>query len=174
LWLAAGLLLAAGPAGCKSKQEAAQARALDTVSQLGGEVEVDRNRPGRPVIKVLLGNTRTTDDDLAALQPLDALEELYLSRTDVTDDGLPHLAGLTNLRILTLASTRVSDRGLVNLEGLKALRWLDLEGALVTDAGLVHLEPLTALENLYLGRTAVSDERVEVLRKARPQLTVHR
>ncbi len=42
----------------------------------------------------------------------------FLDNTQVTDDGLAHLENLTALQEVWLDNTRITDAGLANLEGL--------------------------------------------------------
>src|SRR5437870_8669622 len=127
----AALFLALGTAGGCGRTPADELAA--EVVALGGEVERDEQRPGRPVLKVLLGNTPTTDGTLVYLRGQSELRELYLLGNRVTDVGLRHLEGLSRLETLSLARTEVTDMGLRHLEGLSRLRSLDLEGTPVSD-----------------------------------------
>jgi hypothetical protein len=60
------------------------------IKKLGGTVELDGKRPGKPVIKVNFFARPVTDADLEALAPLTDLEWLGLSNSKVTGAGLKH------------------------------------------------------------------------------------
>jgi hypothetical protein len=169
----AALILIAGTAGCGCNRTPEDELAAE-VAALGGDIERDEQRPGRPVIKVLLGNTPTTDGTLAYLRGQTELRDLYLLGTHVTDVGLRHLEGLLRLETLSLARTQVSDMGLRHLEGLSRLRCLDLEGTQVTNKGLARLHGLRELKTLYLARTRVTDAGVDQLQQALPGLKIVR
>src|SRR5207248_2587820 len=130
------LLVVLGTAGCG--RPSPEERLASEVAALGGEIERDGSRPGRPVVKVLLGNTPATDATLELLHGLTELRELYLLGTHVTDMGLRHLEGLDRLETLSLARTAVTNSGMRHLAELRQLRCLDLEGTQVGDAGLTR------------------------------------
>ena len=139
------------PTQLRSPQE----KAIATIENLGGLVEVDKENG--VVVLVDLKLTRVTDDGLVCLKGLANLRELCLSLTKITGAGLVHLKGMTKLEELDLTATKVTDAGLVHLKGLTKLEWLPLLGTKVTDAGLVHLKGLTKLVELNLIATKVTD-----------------
>ena len=98
-----------------------------------------------------------TDNDLAQLKGLTALQMLDIPGTLLTDAGLAQLQGLTALEYLNLAGTRITDAGLAHLKGFTALQCLDLENTQISDAGLAQLKGFTALRRLYLENTQISD-----------------
>ena len=170
--LAGGLLLLAG---CGSRHGAAYDRAVETANRLNGEMQQDPDRPGKPVVRLLLGNTGATDRDVEKLRGFKDLEALYLSRTQVTDDGLRHLSAFPNLHTLSLRQTQVTDRGLEHLKGLSNLRELYLDGTGITDAGLEHLKGLTKLRTLHLADGhRVTEAGIQELQKALTELQVRR
>ena len=72
--LAAALLLVPGPSASAQSDNAEQERAIARIEKLGGKFELDEKRPGKPLIKVDLRQTKVTDADLEILnsksQPL--------------------------------------------------------------------------------------------------------
>jgi hypothetical protein len=59
---------------------------------------------------------------------------------EVTDEGLAHLRQLPALETLDLEYSAVTDSGLILLASLPSLRWVDLGGAAgVTSAGIAAL-----------------------------------
>lgn len=109
------------------------------------------------VVMVGFDGTRATDDDLAALQGLTELRELWLIDTRVTDTGLAHLHKFPHLQELWLDGTEVTDTGLVQLQEIPQLRYLNLEHTKVSDSGLRHLANCTELNTLVLTFTEVTD-----------------
>jgi hypothetical protein len=87
-----------------------EAKAIAEIKNLGGGVEVDENRPDKPVTIDLRGS-RATDAGLENLKALSRLQTLNLLRTNITDAGLEHLTGLTELRYLGLSNTKVTAAG---------------------------------------------------------------
>jgi hypothetical protein len=152
------------------------------VKRLGGEVQVDAEQPGRPVVGVDLDETRVTDNDLVRLQGLPRLRALSLNSTNIGDAGLKNLRGLTSLEELALSATDVTDAGLAHLRGLSNLRTLDLDASRgvaaiqsavsgsgparpgrvgkprlrITNAGLADIQGLTNLVNLDLTGNAIT------------------
>jgi hypothetical protein len=111
-----------------------------------------------------------TDDDMAQIEGLTALQELDIFGTDVTDAGLAHLKGLTSLQKLNLFKTGITDAGVAQLKGMKALQQLDLCETQVTDAGLAQLKGLTNLKSvMVLNDPQLTDSGVADLQKALPQ-----
>jgi hypothetical protein len=121
-----------------------------------------------------LDGTPVTNAGLEHLRGLTQLQVLDLDSTHLTDAGLEHLRGLTQLKELALHNTPVTDAGLGHLRGLTQLQVLTLTCTRVTDAGLEHLRGLTQLQLLNLFSTAVTDAGVNELKKALPNLTIHR
>lgn len=100
---------------------------------------------------------RIGDDDLAPLEDLPDLDNLYLGGTQISDAGLQHIKGLTELRSLWLGHTQIHDAGLKNLARMQQLSMLDLSGTNVTDAGIPSLVPLRRLRILSLNYTKITD-----------------
>ena len=110
---------------------------------------------------LLIHEGQATDDSLAMLRGLGALEELNIARaTELTDAGLAHLSGLTGLKRLSIGgSGKLTDAGLAHLAGLRRLQYLYLwpGGDSITDAGLLHLAGMTDLEELTIFNATIGD-----------------
>ena len=76
--LAAALLLVPGPSVRAQGDNAEQERAIARIEKLGGKVELDEQRPGKPVIKVDLRQTKVTDADLQILKAFTQVRSLNL------------------------------------------------------------------------------------------------
>lgn len=124
--------------------------------------------------RLLLDRTKIGDASLASIGKLSELEKLSLRDTWVTDAGLESLKPLVKLRELDLTGTRIGNKGLVPLGELTALESLMLSGTRITDAGISSLDPLDFLVELWLVDTKISVDRVEILRRARPNLKIVR
>jgi hypothetical protein len=144
------VVLAAFPGLRLGAQEgdAEQERIVAKISELGGKVELDEQKPGKPVIKVNLSDTAAADKDLPQLQKLSQLRELNLSNTKLTNAGMKVVSRLTTLK------------------------QLGLDGTVITDAGLVQLTSLSQLEGLSLTKTKVTKNGIDKLLKAIPKLNV--
>ena len=118
----------------------AEDNSIEFVEKLGGEVNPDSKRPGKPVIEVELASSRVTDAGLKELAGLKNLTTIELDFTLVTDAGLKELAGLKSLTTLELGYTKVTDAGLKELAGLKNLTTLKLSSTPVTGVGLKELQ----------------------------------
>src|SRR5690348_16829679 len=96
IWLAA---LAAGASRAVSAGDGPAAglgetgHAIAAIERVSGMVELDRERVGAPPIRVMLGNPRTGNDDLAAVAALPTVETLVVAPCEVTDAGLRHIEG---------------------------------------------------------------------------------
>src|SRR5262245_48717720 len=133
-WMTAALglgltLLLFASAG--SRQDGAdRGRAVAEIRRLGGVVEVDAARPGKPVIGVDLSLGKDApgvagDKQLEALRHFPELRRLSLGGTRATDDGLAQLRPLKRLRQLDLGNTSVSGAGLAHLKAAVQLERLN-------------------------------------------------
>jgi hypothetical protein len=127
-------------AGCtQSPGGADEAAAVALIQKLGGKVEYEGERAERRVVKVYLHQTRVSDDDLAVLEKLPKLRNLFLGKTKIGDAGLSHLEHADELQTLSLNSTAVTDAGLKSLSELKNLKTINLQETRVTAAGAAQL-----------------------------------
>ncbi len=107
---------------------------------------------------LMLDFTSITDDHLAQLKSLKALETLSLHRNNqLNGEGLVHLKDLTSLRELRFYVTPIRDFALAHIRHMKSLEELSLQSTQVTDEGLVHLQGLPRLKKLILPRQ-IGDE----------------
>ncbi len=106
------LLLICATMVCAQRHDSERERAIARIKELGGKVEVDADSPGKPVVKVFLGDKAMKDADLQHLKGLTKLQELHLGGTKITDRGLENLKGLTDLRKLHLDRTEITDESL--------------------------------------------------------------
>lgn len=93
-------------------------RALAIVRRRGGRCEIDKDSPGKPVVRVILFKTRVTDDEVRQLKWLSRLRYLDLAGTEVTDACLDGLRELRELQFLDLSGTKVTRAGLIDLRKL--------------------------------------------------------
>jgi hypothetical protein len=110
----------------------------------------------------------TKVSDLTPLKEITGLQSLVLMDTAVSD--LTPIKELTGLQLLDLSDTKVSD--LTPLKELKNLQVLWLDSTAVSD--LTPLKELKGLAVLNLYGTKVSDEQVAELKKALPEIEIHR
>jgi hypothetical protein len=81
----------------------AEEKAVAAITKLGGKVERDDNKEGKPVIVVGLSYSTLTDADLKGLAACPQLRQLVLFRCQkVTDAGLKELAACPQLQTLEL------------------------------------------------------------------------
>lgn len=117
-----------------------------------------------PAIEIFdLSGTRITDQGLSQLPLIWRLADLDLARTRVTGDGLPSLRRFTFLGRLDLSDTELTNEGLRNLRGL-SVRIVALDDTSITDQGLAGLESIW-LHGLSLRRTKISDAAIEYLQR---------
>ncbi len=134
-----------------------QAEVVASIKKLGGMVEIDEQRPGKPVVKVDLHETKITDADLELLGSLPELRTLDLRRTSITDAGVARLRGLKQLRLINLFRTQITNDGLVHLSGNKDLETLLVGGTKITDEGATHLRAFAKLKKLSVFDTQIGD-----------------
>jgi hypothetical protein len=108
-----------------------------------------------------------TDYDLHTLT---SLRRLILAGTTFSDKDMEGLAKLTDLEELNLSGTSITDEGMKHLAGLKKLHTLRLNGGPITDTGMKSLHGLSALRYVELYDTKVSEDAVQALGQAVPEL----
>lgn len=152
----------------------------------------------RRVSSVDLRSTVIIDADVVHLSRLTYLEDLDLRGTAVSDAGIAHLNGLRNLRFLNLGGTSVTGIGLGELRDSTNLRFLHLDGTPMTESGVAQLRSFTNIQILTINETALTDaivadlshlrslrslqlthtkvtqEGVDLLKRALPQCTIIR
>src|SRR5436190_19157932 len=137
------LLMAGGVCAAQEGRNVEQDEAIAAIQKMKGRMEVDPQRPGKPVIKVHLYAGKTAGIGLAPLAKLPETEWIGLHLSGITEEDLEHLKGLTKLRRLGLADIHLSDAGLQRLEGMTTLEILYLMENPITAAGLDHSRNLT-------------------------------
>ncbi len=120
----------------------------------------------------LSGNPEIGDQDLAYLEGLKDLTQLFLDLTDVTDAGIPSIIKLDSLQEIDLGGTAVGDDGLKLLSTLTSLEVLWLANSKVTDRGITHLQELPNLRLVDLRKTQTTQAGIEQLKRERPELKV--
>jgi len=108
---------------------------------------------------------------IAAAAPF--LVEAQLADTKITDKSLAILSTFPNLRKIDLSETAVTGAGASKILALPHLEVLILTGTGADDAWLKSLQPGASLRTLGLFQTKVTDQAIDVFRKANPKLTVY-
>ena len=147
--------VAALPAGMSSSSNVERQKALAIITQLGGNYEEDASLLGKPITKVNLAGTKTSNIELLKLKCLTSLTSLNLNSCDAVGDvGLAAVENMKDLDSLDLGHCfKMTDQGLEHLAGLTKLTSLKLQESgsyTYTGAGLVHLKGLTRLRVLHL------------------------
>jgi hypothetical protein len=122
--------------------------------------------------ELFLKGTRITDKGLAHLKDHPRLRFLSVAATEVTDAGLTHLKHCKELEDLGLDATRLGDDGLLHLKGLAKLKLIWLNDTSITDAGLTHLKVLSGLKTLVVAKTQVTAEGLADFQTAVPGCTI--
>ncbi|MGH7134824.1 MAG: hypothetical protein ACREHD_03740, partial [Pirellulales bacterium] len=128
---------------------------------------------GQRLLQPLAGHARlrhigldgagVTDETLAIVGQVPALNGVALINGQFTDDGLAHLAGAKWLQYLSIRDTPISGEGLRHLISLPRLTRLDLGGTQIGDRQLVAIGQFTTLEVLSLNDTTISDDGLPAL-----------
>jgi len=151
--------------GAKSSKEPSESHqaAVAKINEAGGAVRRIAQNTDEVEVSLALAPPPIKDALLSSVADVENVVWLELQGTSITDQGLKKIAGMETLRRLHLERTGVSDEGLKHLGRLSELEYLNLYGTKVTDAGLEHL-------NVW--GSDVSDEGMEKLREAMPELAV--
>jgi hypothetical protein len=167
VWLTVLMVAVAG--GALPGQETARPKptiedaAIELVERLGGELELVAQ--GKITLRaVRLMDSKVTDDDLAVLAKLPALEELYLSRTAISDRGLAHVAKIKTLKRIDLFATKITDEGLAQLKDQTELVRLGVGDTELTGGALDTIGRMAKLEQLYISRVPIADDAIGKLK----------
>lgn len=123
--------------------------------------------------QVRIRGGRIGDQGLVQLSRCSRLRFLNLPQGQFSDAGLAALTDLPQLELLRFGSPHVTDAGMVHLQAMPRLRFLHLIAVPLTDRGLARIGQCERLESCYLDDIVLSDEAVEALLIARPQLHLH-
>lgn len=109
--------------------------------------------------KLTLSGKTITDDTLALLTGLTALEELSTDGIQLTDDGFKHFKAFQNLKSLAFfhpafRSEKFTGGGLVHLKALPKLERLTFAGSTAGDAAMEAIGQLTQLKEFRTWHTA--------------------
>ncbi len=100
--------------------------------------------------------TDVDPDELAVLQHLDDLVELWVDFSPKFDDRcMGYIQHLPRLRLLSIVDTAVTDRGLEKLN--PRLEWLLMERTNTSDAGMKHVRRLRRLKWLSVDSPRITD-----------------
>jgi Leucine-rich repeat (LRR) protein len=117
---------------------------------------MDRVATRQELRRLSLAQTRITDAGLKQLRNLGSLRELDLYYAEfVTDDGIAALRGISALERLNLRGTRVTSRVFEHLAHFEALQSLDISYTQIDDSGFDLLAELPRLERLAIGGTRI-------------------
>ena len=146
------------PIDAKSFTDLSLLTKLETLSMDGMSVGVLAQMGNMPTLKHLsMPGSRLSEEDMAALAALTALETLDLSNCSIST--ISGLETLTKLKTLDLSSNAV--RNLTALSGLTGVQQLNLAHNAVNDlsalSGLVNMEELDVSHNSLTTLNSVSD-----------------
>jgi internalin A len=167
-FLAAVLVMAAGPAGAQTARPPAQATTPGAYAGIVQRIEgrggyVVRDRSGE-ITEVSLARTNATDDDVAFVAQIKTLKRVDLSFTYVTDLGVKELRGLRQLEDLDLETAEaLTDAAMNYVREIPTLKRLKVRGVDITDAGMPAIGHMTGLVALDLSHTMIEDVGLEVL-----------
>jgi Leucine-rich repeat (LRR) protein len=100
-----------------------------------------------------------SDEHLAALHSLPALNSLQLDHTNVSNASAERIATFANLKVLGLGSTKINDEAIPTISKLTDLFMLRLDDTALTDEGLAPLAgKLRMLASLDVSGTNLSDD----------------
>lgn len=118
-------------------------------------------------VLTLYNKCSLTDETLALLSPLEALEEFAVDGAKITDDGLKAMASWKSLRRLTffhvLMKEKFTGAGVAQLAGLPALERFGCGGSSFNDEGMAACATLPMLRELRIWHTLATDAGVAKL-----------
>jgi len=149
------------------------AEILAKIEELGGHVEIDKSRPGQPIISLRLFDSSISDKSLfRLLAEMPELEQLNLRRVLVGDRLAKELPRLSKLWELSLEDSRITDDGLASIGRMKTLEILVLSNTKTSDAGFIQLAGLAKLQHLLAHECDLSDDGYAKLNQALPECNI--
>jgi len=153
------------------------AEVLAKIQELDGntDVEVDKTRPGQPIVSFRLFDSTISDESLIRLlAEMPELEQLNLQRILVGDCLAQELPRLSKLWFLRLDDSRITDDGMTYIGQMTSLKVLSISNTKISDAGFIHLSGLKKLEDLMTEECDVSDDGYARFKQALPKCSVSR
>jgi len=128
--------------------------------------------------QLVLRGVPLDDAGLEQLAVLKRLQILNLPQTRVSNDGLRYLAAFPDLQLLRLGSPDLDDDGVRRIAELcraelPQLRFLHLMAPEISDRGLAAVAEIKSLQSFYLDDSTVTDDGLDRLILARPDLHIH-
>jgi internalin A len=115
---------------------------------------------------------KLNDESLKVISTLPAIKRLVLANNDLSAEGIKALASLRTLEQLFLGSTSIDDSAVQHIVKMENVTSLGLDDTKVTDKGLKQLAELKSLRNLYITEKVFSQEAIDGLKTALPQLQI--
>lgn len=134
---------------------------VKTVSAIEGQLSDNSLAwvAGLPALETLeIRKGKISSKGLIHFKGLQQLQRLYLCEVPLSDEALKHLGGLTNLVCLSLEKTGITGKGLGYLKNLRNLEVLNLADNPIDDEALGHLEALSRLDTITLRHTRVTGD----------------
>lgn len=130
---------------------------------------------GLQVISSIDQKLAMNDEDIRVLLLIaQHLVILDLTQSEVTDQGLETLKKFPNLQRLTLeGSTKITSAGIRHLVDVTSLEKLNLVRVKLDDSAVDSLSMMGGLREVYLFDSQISDEAIQRLKDARPQVFVN-
>jgi len=130
---------------------------------------------GLQVISSIDEKLAMNDDDLKVLLLIaQHLVILDLTKSAVTDEGLAVLKKFPNLQKLTLeGSTKITTEGVRHIAEIPSIEKLNLVRVKLDDSAVDLLSAMKGLREVYLYQTQLSDDAIQRLKDARPQIFVN-
>jgi hypothetical protein len=121
-----------------------------------------------------LSNSKSGDAILEAISKLPKLKQISMQGNIISDAGMVHLAEMKQITSIWIGMSKgkITEAGIGHLVGLQNLTELDLQNNDVTDAGLEILAESESLRRLYLSKSKATEDGLNALRKARPELRI--
>ncbi|MHA4843376.1 FN3 associated domain-containing protein [Flavitalea antarctica] len=128
----------------------------------------------KPYISIFLANRKKiSNKEIEELLPLrDQVTSINLSHSNITYEQVKMIAGFHHLRALHFENSNINDSAVSAIAGLKYLEYLNVSNTKVTDAVLDIAAKIKSLTRLYLYETDVKVDRIAVLRKKKPAISV--
>lgn len=109
----------------------------------------------------LLNACRVTNGGIAVLASLPRLRKLHITRSRITDTSLQVVSRIMSLEDLVLDGNHITDEGMAYVGRLSQLTFLSLNDTHITSCGLQRLKDLKKLRSLYVARTRADTTDVE-------------
>lgn len=143
---------------------------MDKLSSAGFMIRPLYN--GNPYLEVALNKNISEASIQSLLDAKNHIVKLDLGNTGLSDDDMQVVGQLSNLTMLNISNASISDAGLAYLKDLPRLEILNLYGNTITSTGVDWVKKIEALRKVYVWNTGLDSLYLDAWAKENTKLEI--